>query len=114
MGAGCYTGFMLNEEQFRRQADHAVEALKQALIMLEAEGGFEVEESNGALQVLFEDSGDKFVVTPNTPVRQIWISALQTSFKLDWDDETGQFVFRKTGEALQPLMGRLIQKHREA
>ncbi len=107
-------GSMLDEAEFRRRADHAVEALKQALIAEEAEGGFEVEENNGALQVLFEDPGSKFVVTPNTPVRQIWISALSTSFKLDWDAGTAQFVLPKTGEALQPLTARLIQQYLSA
>ncbi len=101
---------MLDEEQFRRHAEHAVEALKQALIEQEAEGGFDVEENNGVLNVVFEDPAGKFVVTPNTPVRQIWISALSTSFKLDWQDATAQFVLPKTGEALQPLVARLIQQ----
>ncbi len=105
---------MLDEGQFRHQADHAVEALKQALIALEAEGGFDVEESNGALHILFEEPAGKFVVTPNTPVRQIWISALSTSFKLEWDEATAQFTLPKTGEALQPLTARLIQQHLES
>ncbi len=95
---------MLDEEQFRRHADHAVEALKQALIAEEAEGGFEV-------NVVFEEPAGKFVITPNTPVRQIWISALSTSFKLDWDDASAQFLLRKTGESIQPLTARLIQQH---
>ncbi len=101
---------MLDEEQFRRHADHAVESLKQALIALEADGGFEVEENNGVLNVVFEEPAGKFVVTPNTPVRQIWISALSTSFKLDWDEAAAEFMLRKTGENLQPLMARLIQQ----
>lgn len=102
---------MLDEEQFRRNAEHAVEALKQALIALEAEGGFDVEENNGVLNIVFEEPVGKFVITPNTPVRQVWISALSTSFKLDWNEATAQFVLPKTGEALQPLTARLIQQH---
>ncbi len=105
---------MLDEEQFRRHADHAVESLKQALIALEAEGGFEVEENNAVLNIVFEEPAGKFVVTPNTPVRQIWISALSTSFKLDWDEAGAQFVLRKTGESLQPLMARLIRQFQES
>ena len=105
---------MLDEEQFRSHADRAVEALKQALIAQEAEGGFEVEENNGVLQVVFEEPAAKFVITPNTPVRQIWISALSTSFKLEWDEATAQFVLPKTGESLQPLTARLIQQQLES
>ncbi len=102
---------MLDEEQFRRNADRAIEALKQALIAQEAEGGFEVEENNGALQVLFEEASSKFVVTPNTPVRQIWISALSTSFKLDWNEAQAHFFLPRTGESLEPLMARLIGQY---
>ena len=48
------------------------------------------------------------MITPNTPVRQIWISALSTSFKLDWDEKAGTFVLPRTGENLEPLVDRLI------
>ncbi len=50
------------------------------------------------------------MITPNTPVRQIWISALSTSFKLDWQEKTAEFILPKTGESLQPLMVRLIHQ----
>ncbi|WP_263417535.1 iron donor protein CyaY [Terriglobus albidus] len=100
---------MLDEAAFRRESDSALESLKQALIEAEEDGGFEVEEKNGVLNVLFEDGSAKFVFTPNTPVRQIWISALSTSFKLEWHD--GQFVLPKTGEALQLLTQRLLREH---
>jgi len=103
----------MDEVNFRRQSETAIEALKQHLIALEEseEAGFEVEEQNGALNVLFEKPAGKFVITPNTPVRQIWISARATSFKLDWDG--GKFVLPKTGEELAPLVERLIHEHLE-
>lgn len=106
---------MLDETQFRRAAEAAIEELKQHLIVREEEdeSGFEVEEQNGVLNVLFEQPGGKFVVTPNTPMRQIWISALSTSFKLDWDTATGKFVLARTGEAIIPLLDRLIEEHQE-
>ena len=66
--------------------------------------------SNPALQVLFEEPVAKFVITPNSPVRQIWISALTSSFKLDWSDAINGFVLGKTGESLKPLVARLINE----
>ncbi len=83
------------------------------LIALEEddEAGFEVESQGGVLNVLFEEPPGKFVVTPNAPVRQIWISALSTSFKLDWDAAAGAFALPKTGERLTPLIDRLIAEH---
>ncbi len=100
---------MVDEQVFRRDADRALEQLKQRLIEAEEDGGFETEENGGVLNVVFDDPKGKFVFTPNTPVRQIWISALSTSFKLDWAD--GGFVLAKTGEGLVDLTQRLLREH---
>ena len=102
---------MIDEATFRRASDSALEALKQSLIAAEEEGGFEAEDNNGVLNILFEDGNGKFVFTPNTPVRQIWISAQSTSFKLDWSEAESAFVLPKTGEALKPLTQRLLREH---
>jgi CyaY protein len=102
---------MLDEITFRRHADSALESLKKALILAESDADFEVEEQNGVLNISFDEPSSKFVLTPNAPVRQIWISALSTSFKLDWDDASQTFVLPKTGESLKPLVARLIREH---
>jgi iron donor protein CyaY len=100
---------MLDEIAFRNHADAALGSLKQSLITAEESAEIEVEDQAGALQVSFED-GTRFVISPNAPVRQIWISALATSFKLDWSDENKDFVLQKTGERLKPLMARLVNQ----
>jgi iron donor protein CyaY len=100
---------MMDEQTFRREADRALENLKQTLIDAEEDGGFEVEENGGVLNVVFDDPKGKFVFTPNTPVRQIWISALSTSFKLEWADNA--FRLPKTGEDLKTLTQRLVREH---
>jgi len=102
---------MLDENDFRRHADRALEALKNSLIDAEEDGGFYAEEQNGVLNIVFDDGGAKFVITPNTPVQQIWISALSTSFKLDWDYVVRDFVLPKTGEAMVLLVERLLREH---
>jgi len=51
------------------------------------------------------------VVTPNTPVRQIWISAQSTSYKLEWSEAQSAFVLPKTGEPLLLLTERLLREH---
>ena|SRR5579863_2500091 len=99
----------MDEQEFRRRADAALETLKQSLITAEESADFEVEDQSGALHISFED-GARFVISPNAPVRQIWISALATSFKLDWSDAGQSFVLTKTGEALKPLLSRLINQ----
>jgi frataxin len=102
---------MLDEAIFRRHSDAALDALKRSLIRAEEQSDFEVEEQNGVLNVVFEEPPGKFVVTPNTPVRQIWISALSTSFKLEWSEDGGAFVLPKTGETLTQVIERAINQH---
>lgn len=102
---------MTDELVFKRNADHAIESLTQSLFAAEEEVGFEVEVQNGVLNVVFEDPAGKFVITPNAPVQQIWISALSTSFKLDWNAKDNVFFLPKTGEPLKPLVARLISEH---
>jgi CyaY protein len=104
---------MLDELEFRRLAEIALSALMQYLIAQEeeAESRFEVDEQNGVLNITFEEPAGKFVITPNAPVRQIWISALSTSFKLDWDEAATAFTLPRTGEQLMPLVDRLIAEH---
>ena len=103
---------MLDEASFRRESDNALETLKQAIIAAEGgSGGFEFEDNNGVMNIIFENGSSKFVVTPNTPVRQIWISAQATSFKLEWSETTGAFVLPKSGEALLRLPERLLREH---
>lgn len=102
---------MLDELSFRRHAEEAIESLKQSLFRAEDAGGFEVEEQSGVLTLIFDQPPAKFVITPNAPMRQIWISALSTSFKLDWDAASSAFVLAKTGESLKAVVGRLIGEH---
>lgn len=98
----------MDEQQFRKTVEAALDGLKRKLYDAEDGGGFEVEEHAGALQIAFDDPPAKFVISPNAPVQQIWISALSTSFKLDWSIAENDFVLARTGERLVPLVARLI------
>jgi len=100
---------MMDEQDFRRKCDEAFESLRKRLEELGDEHDFEVEGGSGKLEVQFEDEDEtRFVISPNTPVRQVWISALTTSFKLGWSDATNAFVLEKTGETLNQVMSRIL------
>jgi iron donor protein CyaY len=100
---------MMDEQEFQRRCDAAFETLRRRLQDAGDTYGFEVEGGSGKLEVLFDDpDATRFVISPNTPVRQIWISALTTSFKLSWSDAESTFVLDKTGETLVQLMGRIL------
>ena len=100
----------MDEAEFRRHSDRALDSLKRSLLQAEESAEIEVEENAGALKVSFEEPPGTFVISPNSPVKQIWISALSTSFKLDWSAIVSGFVLAKTGEDLKTLLSRLINE----
>ena len=103
---------MIDEAAFRRESDRALEALKQSLIAAEDDDGtFEFEDNNGVMNVVFGNGSSKFVITPNTPIRQIWVSAQATSYKLDWSEASHAFTLPRTGETLTKLIERLLREH---
>ncbi len=96
----------LTEQDFRLEADRALEQAQRALLPLADQEGFEVELQNGVLQLVFEEPAPaKFVVSPNAPVRQVWVSAMSRSYKLSWAADTK--VFTLDGESLNALLERL-------
>ena len=98
----------LSEQDFRVQSDVALEGARRALLPLADRDGFEVELQNGVLNLVFEEPSDmKFVVSPNAPVRQIWVSAMARSYKLSWAPEKGAFAL--DGETLPELLERLAR-----
>ena len=99
----------MEEKEFQKRCDAAFESLRRRLQELGDAHGFEVEGGSGKLEVLFEEPEEtRFVISPNAPVQQIWISALTTSFKLAWSDAAGTFILEKTGENLMQLMSRIL------
>src|SRR4051812_1202651 len=100
----------MDEQTFRRNSEAAIESIKRKLYDAEEDAGFEVEERGGALHINFDDPPGVFVISPNSAVSQIWISALATSFKLDWSEEESGFILSKTGEDFATLMSRLISQ----
>jgi CyaY protein len=101
----------MDEKDFQRKADAAFDDLKRRLLTLGDEHDFDVEGESGKLEVIFEEPEEaRFVVSPNTPVREIWISALSTSFKLSWSDFKNAFVLEKTGESLLDVMSRVVSQ----
>ncbi len=100
---------VMDEHDFRKRCDEALEALRRRLLELSDKHEFEVEGEGGKLELLFEDPEEvRFVISPNTPVRQIWISALSTSFKLGWSEKASAFTLDKTGETLKQVMSRIL------
>src|SRR5689334_8877829 len=98
----------LTEQEFRVKADAALESARRALLGMADDEGFEIELQNGVLNVVFEEPSEaRFVVSPNAPVRQIWVSAMSRSYKLSWAPDRGAFAL--DAETLPQLLERLTR-----
>lgn len=99
---------VLSEQEFRVRSDDAIQQTRRALLPLADAEGFEVELHDGVLDLVFEEPADgKFVVSPNAPVRQIWVSAMARSYKLTWVPDRSEFML--DGETLAELLTRLAR-----
>ena len=92
------------------KADEALERAQHALLPLADDEGFEVELQTGVLQIIFDEpTPAKFVVSPNAPVRQVWVSAMSRRYKLPWS--AAHAAFALDGEPLDALLERLVRQH---
>ncbi len=101
----------MDDQEFKARADAALESLYKKLTGASERYDFEPDFNAGALGIEFEEPKAKFVVSPNSPVRQIWVSARSKSFKLDWDEAKQAFVLPQTNETLDELIGSAIGQH---
>jgi iron donor protein CyaY len=98
----------MDEQEFRTRADQALEDLYRRLSAAGERHDFEADFNGGALVIEFEDPPAKFVVSPNAPVSQVWVSAQMKSFKLDWDAARNAFVAPDSGQTLVALVAGAI------
>ena len=101
---------MLGDQEFQKRAEESITALYEKLGRASEDFDFDVEMDSGALTVEFEEPRERFVVSPNAPAGQIWVSAHVQSFKLDWDEGRGAFVLAGTGESLEELIAGAIRQ----
>jgi CyaY protein len=100
----------MDDQEFKNRADHALEALYRRLTAASDGADFEPDFNNGALAIEFEEPPGKFVISPNAPVHQIWVSAHSKSFKLEWDNAKNDFVLPSSGQTLTQLIQDAIAK----
>jgi iron donor protein CyaY len=101
----------MDEQEFKTRADSSLQSLYRRLSEASDRYGFEPDFNAGALAIEFDEPKAKFVVSPNTPVRQIWVSAHSKSFKLEWDSAKQAFVLPGTQQTLQEFIASAIAQH---
>jgi iron-sulfur cluster assembly protein CyaY len=100
----------MDDQEFKNRADESLQALYRRLTAASDGAEFEADFNSGALAIEFEDPPGKFVISPNAPVHQIWVSAHSKSYKLDWDDGARDFVLPSTGQTLTEVIQDAITK----
>jgi CyaY protein len=101
----------ISEAEFQQHAEQAINELERVFGELAEERDIDVQVEGGVLSVNFEEGEPgKFIVSPNSYTRQLWVSARMSSHKFDWSNETGEFALSGTGEALKQVMMRLTQE----
>jgi CyaY protein len=98
----------LSDAEFAQRAEDAIAVLEEAFGRLAEERDLDVQVEGGVLSVEFEEGEPgRFIVSPNSSVRQLWLSARVSSYKFDWSKEAADFVLTNTGESLTQVMSRL-------
>lgn len=101
----------LSEHDFQEKAERAIQQLEDAFAALGETRDIDVEVAGGVLSVSFEEGEPgRFIVSPNSSVRQLWVSARVASYKFDWSAEAGDFVLAGTGEPIKQVMTRLTRE----
>ena len=100
----------MDEQDFKNRADKALTGLYNRLTAASEGHDFEADFNSGALAIEFETPPAKFVISPNSPVRQIWVSAHSKSYKLDWDPGRSEFVLPSSGQSLAELVSTAISQ----
>lgn len=101
----------MDDQEFKRTADEALQSLYNKLSRASDRYNFEPDFNAGALTIEFDEPKAKFVISPNTPVLQIWVSAHAKSYKLDWEPARQAFVWPESEQTLEELMTWAISQH---
>lgn len=101
----------ITEAEFQKYADTAISQLEASFARVAEDRDLDVQVESGVLSVEFDEGEPgKFIVSPNSSVKQLWISARVSSFKFDWSEEAGGFVLAGTGEPVKQVLTRLTRE----
>ena len=101
----------ISEAEFKEKSEQAILEIERALGELAEQRDIDVDVEGGVLKVTFEEGEPgKFILSPNSSVRQIWLSARMSSFKFDWSEASGAFILSGSDESLKQVITRLTRE----
>ena len=77
--------------------------------MIDAGSEFDIERNGDVLTIEFED-GERFVITPQTPFEQVWVSANYAGDRFNWSEEKNEWLNEKNNENLFFYIGHALSQ----
>ncbi len=94
---------------FTQTYDATISELETKLGKLIDDGSdFDFENKGGVLTIEFND-GEKVVVTPQSPLEQLWVSADYAGHRFNL--QGGDWVKEKTGQPFMDFLSRVLSTH---
>jgi iron donor protein CyaY len=101
----------LSDAEFQMRVEDTLKDLEFVFGLLANERDIDVEMQGDVLTVTFEEGEPgKFVVSPNSSVGQIWVSARLASYKFDWSDAANDFILPESNELIKTVLERLTRE----
>jgi CyaY protein len=95
----------LSEARFHDLVDETQQALD---VLFEDSGlDLDVENSAGILTIRF-DNGSQLIFSRQPPLRQLWLAARSGGFHFDYDEESGKWMCDSTDELLNEMLVRIV------
>lgn len=101
----------MTDAELQQKMEEAIEELEDSFSQLADHYDLDVEVEGGVLTVTFEEGEPgKFIISPNSSARQLWVSARLSSYKFDWSETAADFVLASTDETIKEVMTRLTRE----
>ena len=101
----------LTDAEFQMRVEDTLKDLEFVFSLLANERDMDVEMQGNVLTITFEEGEPgKFVISPNSSVGQIWVSARLASYKFDWSDTANDFILPESNELIKTVLERLTRE----
>ncbi len=95
---------------FTQQYDSTIQKLDDSLsALIDSGSDFDLEKNGDVLSILFEDDS-KFIISPNSPVSQLWVSANYEGHRFNFDDLNASWKDEKSSEEFLTYLSRLLSE----
>ena len=95
---------------FTQHYDSTVSKLEDTLSSLIDSGSdFELEKNGDVLVIIFSD-GSRFIISPNSPVNQLWVSANYEGHRFNFNESNLSWIDDKSKEEFLAYLSRLLSE----